>query len=198
MPKLTPVELSRMKAEKESRDQQEMMMARRRHEELTRQQLLRAQVVRFLLSIWLHSLIVCAASTRRGSCFCPTTAAATVATTTTTAAATATATATADRQWCCSTSYPSSPTRSSNSCAICGPPGSSSQYLPATANADSNVCGGSGGAHVTTADASRSGRPSTCQRNHGRCPVAGASSCSTTSSGTGPSTSTRYTSGSPQ
>ncbi|KAF8431767.1 hypothetical protein L210DRAFT_866921 [Boletus edulis BED1] len=43
MPKLTPAELSRMKAEKESRDQQEMLMARRRHEELTRQQLLRAQ-----------------------------------------------------------------------------------------------------------------------------------------------------------
>lgn len=44
MPKLTPVELSRMKAEKESREQQEMLMARRRHEELARQQLLRAQV----------------------------------------------------------------------------------------------------------------------------------------------------------
>ncbi|KAG9318171.1 hypothetical protein JVU11DRAFT_248 [Chiua virens] len=44
MPKLTPAELSRMKAEKESRDHQEMLMARRRHEaELARQQLLRAQ-----------------------------------------------------------------------------------------------------------------------------------------------------------
>ncbi|KAH7889968.1 hypothetical protein F5I97DRAFT_1849003 [Phlebopus sp. FC_14] len=38
MPKLTPAELSRMKAEKE---QQEMLLARRRHEELARQQLMR-------------------------------------------------------------------------------------------------------------------------------------------------------------
>lgn len=36
MPKLTPAELSRMKYEKESREQQEFL-ARRRHEELTRQ-----------------------------------------------------------------------------------------------------------------------------------------------------------------
>jgi hypothetical protein len=55
MPKLTPAELSRMKAEKESRDLQEMLMTRRRNEELRGQQLLRAQVVRFL-SIWLHCL----------------------------------------------------------------------------------------------------------------------------------------------
>ena len=54
MPKLTPVELSRMKAEKESRDQQELLIARRRHEELARQQLLRAQVSRFLALILLH------------------------------------------------------------------------------------------------------------------------------------------------
>ena len=40
MPKLTPAELSRMKAEKESRDHQEMIMARRRHDDI-RQQLLR-------------------------------------------------------------------------------------------------------------------------------------------------------------
>lgn len=37
MPKLTPAELSRMKYEKESREQQELLLARRRHEELTRQ-----------------------------------------------------------------------------------------------------------------------------------------------------------------
>ncbi|KAH7908579.1 hypothetical protein BJ138DRAFT_1157329 [Hygrophoropsis aurantiaca] len=37
MPKLTPAELSRMKAEKESRDAQELMLARRRHDEMTRQ-----------------------------------------------------------------------------------------------------------------------------------------------------------------
>lgn len=43
MPKLTPAELSRMKADKEARDHQEMLMARRRHEELTRQQQLRMQ-----------------------------------------------------------------------------------------------------------------------------------------------------------
>lgn len=54
MPKLTPAELSRMKAEKESRDQQELIMARRRHEELARQQLLRAQAVRFPFSTWLQ------------------------------------------------------------------------------------------------------------------------------------------------
>lgn len=40
LPKLTPAELSRMKAEKESRDHQEMMMARRRHDDL-RQHLMR-------------------------------------------------------------------------------------------------------------------------------------------------------------
>lgn len=57
MPKLTPVELSRMKAEKESRDHQEMLMTRRRHEELTRQQLLRAQVVRFSPLVHLHRLL---------------------------------------------------------------------------------------------------------------------------------------------
>lgn len=51
MPKLTPAELSRIKAEKESREQQEMILARRRHEELARQQLLRAQVIRFSRSI---------------------------------------------------------------------------------------------------------------------------------------------------
>lgn len=37
MPKLTPAELSRMKYEKESREQQDMLLARRRHEELQRQ-----------------------------------------------------------------------------------------------------------------------------------------------------------------
>ncbi|KAG2158054.1 uncharacterized protein EDB93DRAFT_742537 [Suillus bovinus] len=37
MPKLTPAELSRMKYEKESREQQELLLVRRRHEELTRQ-----------------------------------------------------------------------------------------------------------------------------------------------------------------
>ncbi|KAG0706394.1 hypothetical protein DFH29DRAFT_171526 [Suillus ampliporus] len=37
MPKLTPAELSRMKYEKESREQQELLLARRRHEELARQ-----------------------------------------------------------------------------------------------------------------------------------------------------------------
>jgi hypothetical protein len=39
MPKLTPAELSRMKYEKESREQQEFL-ARRRHDELTRQAML--------------------------------------------------------------------------------------------------------------------------------------------------------------
>ncbi|KAI6043009.1 hypothetical protein EDC04DRAFT_822644 [Pisolithus marmoratus] len=43
MPKLTPAELSRMKAEKEARDHQEMLIARRRHEEMARQQQLRLQ-----------------------------------------------------------------------------------------------------------------------------------------------------------
>lgn len=57
MPKLTPAELSRMKAEKEARDQQEMLTARRRHEELTRQQLLRAQVDLSLALIWLYRLL---------------------------------------------------------------------------------------------------------------------------------------------
>ncbi|EGN96209.1 hypothetical protein SERLA73DRAFT_76187 [Serpula lacrymans var. lacrymans S7.3] len=38
MPKYTPAELSRMKAEKEAREQQEILLARRRHEEHTRQQ----------------------------------------------------------------------------------------------------------------------------------------------------------------
>ena len=51
MPKLTPAELSRMKAEKESRGLQEIMTARRRNEELQRQQLLRTQVVPFSLSM---------------------------------------------------------------------------------------------------------------------------------------------------
>lgn len=37
MPKLTPAELSRMKYEKESREQQDLILARRRHEELARQ-----------------------------------------------------------------------------------------------------------------------------------------------------------------
>ncbi|KAG1749128.1 uncharacterized protein EDB91DRAFT_1235613 [Suillus paluster] len=37
MPKLTPAELSRMKYDKESREQQELLIARRRHEELARQ-----------------------------------------------------------------------------------------------------------------------------------------------------------------
>lgn len=46
-----------MKAEKESRDHQEMLMTRRRHEELARQQLLRAQVFRFSPLIWLHRLL---------------------------------------------------------------------------------------------------------------------------------------------
>ncbi|KAG1760047.1 hypothetical protein EDD22DRAFT_848778 [Suillus occidentalis] len=37
MPKLTPAELSRMKYEKEAREQQDLILARRRHEELARQ-----------------------------------------------------------------------------------------------------------------------------------------------------------------
>jgi chromatin modification-related protein VID21 len=37
MPKHTPAELSRMKAEKEARDLQDLQMARRRQEELSRQ-----------------------------------------------------------------------------------------------------------------------------------------------------------------
>lgn len=37
MPKLTPAELSRMKADKEARDSQDLQMARRRQEELSRQ-----------------------------------------------------------------------------------------------------------------------------------------------------------------
>ncbi|KAH7927096.1 hypothetical protein BV22DRAFT_1118490 [Leucogyrophana mollusca] len=41
MPKLTPAELSRMKAEKETRDQQELILARRRHEDMARQQMMR-------------------------------------------------------------------------------------------------------------------------------------------------------------
>ena len=57
MPELTPAEPSRMKAEKESRDLQEMMTARRRNEELQRQQLLRTQVVPFSLSMWSHRLL---------------------------------------------------------------------------------------------------------------------------------------------
>ena len=46
MPKHTPAELCRMKAEKDSKEQ-EAMISRRRHEELARQQLLRAQVCAF-------------------------------------------------------------------------------------------------------------------------------------------------------
>ena len=103
MPKLTPAELSRMKAEKESRDQQEMLMARRRHEELARQQLLRVQVDPFLPLIRLHrySPIPCAASTSRGNHFhttattTATTAAANATTATTTTATTTTAATTA-------------------------------------------------------------------------------------------------------
>lgn len=37
---LTPLELSRIKADREAKDQQELLMARRRHEELTRQNML--------------------------------------------------------------------------------------------------------------------------------------------------------------
>lgn len=43
MPKLTPAELSRMKAEKDARDVQDLALARRRQEELARQNLLREQ-----------------------------------------------------------------------------------------------------------------------------------------------------------
>jgi chromatin modification-related protein VID21 len=46
MPKFTPAELSRMKADKEARDNQEMILAKRRHEELARQNLLRDQAHR--------------------------------------------------------------------------------------------------------------------------------------------------------
>lgn len=42
MPKHTPAELSRMKAEKEARDLQDLQMARRRQEELNRQTVLQA------------------------------------------------------------------------------------------------------------------------------------------------------------
>ena len=45
LPKLTPAELSRMKAEKEARDAQELLM-RRRNDEITRQHLLREQAQR--------------------------------------------------------------------------------------------------------------------------------------------------------
>ena len=45
LPKLTPAELSRMKAEKEARDAQELLM-RRRNDELARQHLLREQAQR--------------------------------------------------------------------------------------------------------------------------------------------------------
>jgi chromatin modification-related protein VID21 len=45
MPKLTPAELSRMKAEKELRDTQDLTVVRRRQDELARQQLLRDQAV---------------------------------------------------------------------------------------------------------------------------------------------------------
>jgi len=45
MPKLTPAELSRMKADKEARDNQDML-AKRRHEELARQNLVRDQAHR--------------------------------------------------------------------------------------------------------------------------------------------------------
>ncbi|KAI6151055.1 hypothetical protein BKA82DRAFT_15598 [Pisolithus tinctorius] len=43
MPKMSPAELSRLKADKETREHQEMLMARRRHDEMTRQQQLRMQ-----------------------------------------------------------------------------------------------------------------------------------------------------------
>jgi hypothetical protein len=175
MPKLTPAELSRMKYEKESREQQDIMLTRRRHEEIARQAMMQrdprlqaaaavAGVCVIILPFLERSsdgelLATAAGSSGSGS------------------GSSSSSPATAAK-WDTETSSPARASRPANTKSTRG----AGQYLSAAENANTNGIGGRcRDSYISSALAASSSRPSSCYIYR----------CSRTGPGPGPSAGTR-------